>query len=231
MSTTERLPPSSRTALSPDRIVEAAIALAEEQGIQAVTIRRVAKRLDVTPMALYWHFKNKDDLLDGMVDWLYGEMDFSVDELATWQDQLRSLIEAELAVFRAYRATAMLILSRGSTSTNALFMVETALGVLRRAGFSPKQASEVVTYLEMIVSLVARESLLAATDDAGERGDWQRRVRATIQSLPPERFPNMIEAAEPLSTGTDPDAYYTFGVDLLMAGIEAMARRSRAEGN
>lgn len=226
MSTTQRSAPASRTALSPDRIVEAAIALAEEQGVQAVTIRQVAKRLDVTPMALYWHFKNKDDLLDGMVDWLYGEMTFSLDEPTAWQDQLRSIIDAELTVFRAYPATAMLIMTRGSTSTNTLFAVETALGVLGRAGFAPNDASRVVPYLEMIVSLVARESLLAAADDTREQRVWRRRVRATIQSLPPERFPNMIAAAEPLSTGTDPDSYYTFGVDLLIAGIEAMARRS-----
>lgn len=195
----------------------------------AVTVRQVAKRLGVTPMAFYWHFNNKDDLLNGMVDWLYGEMDFSLDEPATWQDQLRSIIDAEIAVLRAYPQTAMLILSRGSTSANALVEVETVLGALRRAGFSRDDAAKVLTYLEMIVSLVAREPLLAAAGDNDEQDDWQRRVRATIQSLPPGRFPNIIEAAEPLSSAADPDAYYAFGVDLLMAGIEAMARRSAAE--
>lgn len=227
MNAARRSTPSSSAELSRDRAVEVAIALAEEKGVAAVSIRQVAKRLGVTPMALYWHFKNKDDLLDAMVGWLYGQMDFSLDESATWLEQLRSIVDAEVAVLRTYPQTAMLILSRGSTSPNALTEVETTLGVLRRGGFSPGDASRVLTYLETIISLVARESLLAAPGE--DDGDWQRQVQSSIQSLPPERFPNILEAAEHLSSSSDPDAYYAFGIDLLMAGIEAMARRRGAE--
>jgi TetR/AcrR family transcriptional regulator, tetracycline repressor protein len=227
MSAAKRTSPSSSGELSRDRAVEVAIALAEEKDVQAVSIRQVAKRLGVTPMALYWHFKNKDDLLNAMVDWLYGQMDFAlVDESASWQAQLRSIIDAEIAVLRAYPRTAMLILSRGSTAPHSLSQVELTLGILRQGGFSPGDASRVLTYLETIVSLVARESLLA-TPGEGD-GDWQRQVQTTIQSLPPDQFPNILEAAEHLGSAPDPDAYYAFGVDLLMAGIEAMAGRSGA---
>lgn len=227
MRTEGRPTPTSSAELSRDRAVEVAIDLAEEKGVQAVSIRQVAKRLGVTPMALYWHFKNKDDLLDAMVGWLYGQMDFSIDESAVWQDQLRSIVAAEVEVLRAFPQTAMLILSRGSTAPNALTEVETTLGVLRRGGFSPSDASRVLTYLETIISLVARESLLASPGE--DDGDWQRQVQSTIESLPPERYPNILEAAEHLGSAPDPDAYYTFGIDLLMAGIEAMARRDGAE--
>lgn len=195
--------------------------MAEEQGVQAVTIRQVAKRLGVTPMALYWHFTNKDDLLDGMVDWLHGEIDFSLDESASWQDQLRTIIDAEIAVLRAYSETARLLRNRGSTSRNSLLVVETTLNVLRRAGFSPHDASQVMKHLDQM--------LISLADDSREQRDRQRQVQAKLQPLSPERFPNIVEAAEHLNTRTDPNSYYAFAVDLLMAGIEAMALRTITE--
>src|SRR5690554_3028342 len=97
--------------LSRERVVEAAVELAEEQGLQAVSLRQVARRLGVTPMALYWHVENKDDLLDAMVGWLHNQMEFTVVHGAPWQAQLRAVIEAEIEVLRAFPQTALLILS------------------------------------------------------------------------------------------------------------------------
>ncbi|HLT19685.1 MAG TPA: TetR/AcrR family transcriptional regulator C-terminal domain-containing protein [Thermomicrobiales bacterium] len=206
--------------LSRERVVEAAVELAEEQGLQAVSLRQVARRLGVTPMALYWHVENKDDLLDAMVGWLHNQMEFTVVDGAPWQAQLRAVIEAEIEVLRAYPQTALLILSRGATSHGALAQVEVSLGILRRAGFSPEDAAKVLTYLQTIVSLVAREALLAPTTDDGA---WQRRAREAVRELPSEDFPNITAAANYLTSGADPDAYYRFGLDLLIAGIEALA--------
>jgi len=214
---------SANPSLTRERVVEAAVQLAEEQGLPAVSLRQVARRLGVTPMALYWHVENKDDLLDAMVGWLHDQMDFTLDTQASWQRQLRAVLEAELAVLRAYPNTAMLILSRGATSPGALLAVETTLGILERAGFQPAEAARVLTYMQTIVSLVARESLLAPP---GENGDWQRRARAAVSELSPADYPNIVEAAEYLTSRADPEAYYDFGIDLLLAGIESLAARA-----
>ena len=74
-----RIDDADRTTLTPGAIVERAIALADAGGIEAVTIRRLARELGVTPMALYWYFRNKDELLDGMAARLLESVDLPVD--------------------------------------------------------------------------------------------------------------------------------------------------------
>src|SRR3712207_3087264 len=83
----------NRTTLTPRAVVEGALALAEAEGLGAVTIRRLAKELGVTPMALYWHFRSKDELLDGMAARIFEEVGLAVvDASAAWQEQLRVLL-------------------------------------------------------------------------------------------------------------------------------------------
>jgi hypothetical protein len=68
---------------------------------------------------------------------------------------------------------------------------------------------------------------VVAREESGELIDARRRARLFLESLPPERYPRLVEAAAPLSEGVDPDAYFGFGLDLLLAGIEAMRVRKR----
>jgi AcrR family transcriptional regulator len=181
-------------------VVEGALELAEAEGLGAVTIRRLAKGLGVTPMALYWHFRSKGELLDGMAARIFEEVDLSVDASARWQEQLRALLGSMLGVLRAHPSTAILLSTRTASSEGSLRATEVLLDILRRGGFSPTEAT-----------------LL----------DARRRARLFLESLPPERYPRLVEAATPLSEGVDPDAYFAFGLDLLLAGIEAMAARKR----
>src|SRR5215213_7075367 len=80
---------TGRITLTPQAVIEGALALAETEGLEAVTIRKLAKELGVTPMALYWHFRSKNELLDGMAASIFEEIDLSVDASATWQEQLK----------------------------------------------------------------------------------------------------------------------------------------------
>src|ERR687895_2992833 len=91
----------NRVTLTPQTVVEGALALADSEGLGAVTIRRLAKKLGVTPMALYWHFRSKDELLDGMAARIFEEVDLSVDASARWQEQLRALLGSMVGVLRA----------------------------------------------------------------------------------------------------------------------------------
>src|SRR5438552_7484921 len=88
--------------LSRETVAEGALALADADGLDAVTIRRLAQELGVTPMALYWHFKNKDELLVGLADHLLGGVKATRGPGDPWLQQLRAMVEALLVVIRAH---------------------------------------------------------------------------------------------------------------------------------
>ncbi len=219
---------TNRVTLTPQTVVEGALALADAEGLEAVTIRRLAKGLGVTPMALYWHFRSKDELLDGMAARIFEEVDLSVDASATWQEQLRALLGSMLGVLRTHPSAAILLSTRTASSEKSLRATEVALDILRRGGFSPTEGTQIARHaLSTVVNLVVGEPGVVARDESGEMIDARRRARLFLESLPPERYPRLVEAAAPLSEGVDPDAFFAFGLDLLLAGIEAMAARKR----
>jgi AcrR family transcriptional regulator len=213
-------------ALTPRAVVEEALSLADSEGLRVVTIRRLTRELGVTPMALYWHFRGKDELLDGMVARIYEEIDPTVDASATWQEQMRVLLGSVVDVLRAHPSMAILLSTRNSSSESSLRATETALGTLRRGGFSPAEATQIVRHaLSTVTNLVGGVSGAIPQEASGELMDTQRRARVFLESLPPEHYPRLVEAAAPLSECDDPDAYFAFSLDLLLAGIEAMAVR------
>jgi len=209
-------------------VVEGALALADAEGLKAVTIRRLAEDLGVTPMALYWHFHSKDELLDGVAASIFEEIDLSVDASATWQEQLRALLGSMVSVLRAHSSTAILLSTRTVSSEGSLRTTEFALDILRRGGFSPTEATQIARHaLSTITNLVSGEPGVVAREESGKLIDARRRARLFLESLSPERYPRLVESATPLSEGVDPDAYFAFGLDLLLTGIEAMAERKR----
>ena len=219
---------SGRATLTPRTVVAGALALADAEGLGAVTIRRLAKQLGVTPMALYWHFGSKDELLDGMAAGIFEEVDPSTDASATWQEQLRALLGSMLDVLRAHPSTAILLSTRTVSSEGSLRATEVLLDVLRRAGFSPTEATQVARHaVSAVTSLVSGEPGVVAREESEEMLEARRRARLFLESLSTERYPRLVEAATPLSEGVSPDAYFAFGLDLLLAGIEAMAARGR----
>jgi AcrR family transcriptional regulator len=208
-------------------VIEGALALADAEGLEAVTIRRLAKRLGVTPMALYWHFPSKDALLDGMAASMFEEVDLSTDASAKWQEQLRALLGSLVGVLRAHPSSAILLSTRTVSSEDGLRATEVVLDLLRQGGFSPAEATQIARHaLSAVTNLVSGEPGVVAREESGELRDARRRAQVFLESLPPERYPRLVEAAAPLSKGMDPDAYFAFGLDLLLAGIEAMATRT-----
>lgn len=91
-----------RKALSPDQVVELGIAAADRDGLPAVSMRRIARELSVTPMALYWHFDNKDQLLDAMAERVIAASDFPDLPEEHWEDRLRAVLESLIDLLRAH---------------------------------------------------------------------------------------------------------------------------------
>jgi TetR/AcrR family tetracycline transcriptional repressor len=133
-----------------------------------------------------------------------------------------------LGVLRAHPSSAILLSRRTASSEGSLRATEVALEILGRGGFSPTEATQIARHaLSSVTNLVSGEPGVVAREESGKVIDARRRARLFLESLPPERYPRLVEAARPLSEGVDPDVYFAFGLELLLAGIEAMAARKR----
>jgi AcrR family transcriptional regulator len=217
-----KAPDAERTRLSKEVVVAHGLALADAEGLDALTIRRLATELGVTPMALYWHFRNKEELLSALGDQVWRELDTDIDPAAPWHVQMRGLLESLLHVLRSHPCASQLILEGEKQSAAALVATETALDVLRRGGFEPEHAAEIArNALWTGLMLVMSEGFKPGLTDA-ERAEEQRRARVRLALLPPDRFPRLVEAAEPMSS-CEPGIHYKLGVDVLIAGVRAMA--------
>ncbi|HEY2506965.1 MAG TPA: TetR family transcriptional regulator [Streptosporangiaceae bacterium] len=222
---------SDRPRLSKAAVIERGLALGDTDGLEAVTIRRLATELGVTPMALYWHFRSKDELMTGLADSVWGEIDTQVDPAADWLDQLRHLLESLVQVLRRHPCASELLMSgEKRQSEAALTANETALEILHRGGFDPADSagiarSALFTGLMLATSEPGREPASATQQ---ERAEHLRQDRVRLSLLPPDRFPRLIEAAEPMTSCEDPDSHYRFGIDLFIAGVRALAEKRRS---
>ena len=136
---------AGRTRLSKAAVVDRALALSDAEGLDALTIRRLATELGVTPMALYWHFRSKEELLAGLGDRVWTEIDINVDPAASWHAQLRGLLESLVSVLRAHPSASDLLMAGEKLHSEASMQAtEVALEVLEGgAGFDTNHATEI----------------------------------------------------------------------------------------
>ncbi len=218
-------------------VVEQALAVADAEGLDAVTIRRLAADLGVTPMALYWHVASKDELLAAMGDQLFTGLPPHTDPAFPWPDQLRELVGALVAALRAHPAAAALAAPRVLQNDEGRELTERALQLLRATGFPVGQAAQIAHHLlRAAISLVIESEVIeqagaGASLDPGQRAEALRLKRLALLGLPQQRFPHLVEAADALTDCADEEAYYNFGIELLIVGIESSTppspRRSR----
>lgn len=219
---------ADRTRLSKAAVVERALALADALGLDALTIRKLAQELGVTPMALYWHFRSKEELLAALGDRVWTEIGIDLDPAADWTDQLRSLLESLVTMLRAHPCASQLLLAgeklHGEASLQA---AEVALDVLQRGGFGPRHASALTrgalwTGLMLVMSEPGYDPSLSEQ----ERTELQRQSQIRLAMLPPDRFPRVVAAAVPMTACDDPEFHYQLGIDLFIAGVVAMSKRA-----
>jgi len=212
--------------LSKRTVTEGALKLADANGLDALTIRKLADQLGVTPMALYWHFRSKEELLEGVSEQVWAEIDVNVDSGAPWWAQLQGMLESLVSVLRAHPAAPQLLLEHEKRNEAALRANETALDILRTAGFDPQHASTIArSALWTGITLVMSEPGFHPELSADERAEWQRRSQIELSMLPAARYPRLIECAAPMSACDDPEFHYRFGIDLFIDGVRAAAAR------
>jgi TetR/AcrR family transcriptional regulator, tetracycline repressor protein len=219
-------PDSERGRLSKQTVTDAALKLADADGLDALTIRKLAQHLGVTPMALYWHFRSKEDLLKGMAEQVWAELDVDVDPAAPWWAQLQGLLESLVSVLRAHSAAAQLLLVDEKRNEAALRATEVTLDILRNAGFDPRHASQIArSGLWTGIMLIMSEPGYNPDLSGEERAEEQRRARLALAMLPPAKYPRLTECAAPMTACDDPEFHYRFGIGLFIDGVKAAAAR------
>ncbi|GAA3199396.1 TetR/AcrR family transcriptional regulator [Actinocorallia longicatena] len=212
-------------ALTREAVVESALRLGDAEGLDAVTIRRLAQELGVTPMALYWHFKNKDLLFIGMIDELMADVcvDLGTDP---WLAGVRGQVDALVAGLRAHPYMPELFqLTEKIRSENFARATEAALTFLTRGGFPLGRAYQVASYLlQASCALVANQPCPVA-QQLVDPGAWLHQMRLGLSRYPSTVFPLLNAYSEELVERPDLDDYYGYGVELIMASIETMAAR------
>lgn len=216
-----------RTRLSRDAVVAGALDLIGDEGLDGLTIRGLAQRLGVTPMALYWHFKNKDQLLRGIADHLWSRVDNTVDPTLSWSGQLRSLVESLVRALREHPAAVPLVAEAPLEEVpSCMDTMEVALEILHDVGFTEQEAADICFHgLRTATGLTIGQPGWATEPESPESIEESRRKRLMLMSLPSDRYPHVIAAADRLSRCEDTDAYYAFGIDLYIAGVEALHAR------
>ena len=215
--------------LTREAVVEQALEIGDAEGLQAVTIRRLAQELGVTPMALYWHFKNKEQLTGGMAGHLIEGFVVEGGYTGPWQEGLRELVAGLVRVLRRHPCAADVLGEVDHMEVPSFLRVwDTALGLAKRGGFAPEESCMISQYLlQGAIALAGGPTRHRAPGLSEQEAAERRRLkRVRLQSMPPDVYPHIVEMAVPLSEDSAPALYDTFGVDLLIAGIEALSARS-----
>ncbi|WP_306368326.1 TetR/AcrR family transcriptional regulator [Nocardiopsis sp. CC223A] len=216
-----------RPQLSRERVVTAAIALADDKGEAGVTMRAVAGRLGVEAMSLYNHVANREALLDGMVDAVFAEIDLP-DPAADWRSAVRDRAASARAALRRHPWAVGLLDSRTDPGPATLRHHDTVLGILRSQGFSVTLAMRAVSVIDSYVyGFVMQELSLPFTDREG-----LAEVAGGILDGPLGRaHPHLAEviAAQAGAGDYDPDEDFAFGLSLILGALHPDGGSAAAE--
>ncbi len=208
----------ARAPLSRARVLEAAIGLADESGIASLTMRKLAQELGVEAMTLYYYVSNKDEILDGMVDIVVGEIELP-SPAADWKAAIRRTAISAHAVLIRHPWAASLMLSSAGVSDARLRYMNSILGSLRLSGFSAAMTDHAYHALE---SHIIGFTLWVVGMDLGSDEDLALLATDFLRDLPRDRLPHLAEHVEQHLKPRNPDdeGSFAFGLDLILDGLE-----------
>nr|WP_156609903.1 TetR/AcrR family transcriptional regulator [Auraticoccus cholistanensis] len=198
-----------------DRVLDAATALADEVGLEATSMRRVADALGVTAMALYKHVANREELIDGMLDRLVVSIDVPADGLA-WQQALRARIRSARAVMQAHPWAQAAIETRATASPTVLAYMDSLMAVMFDGGLSADLVHHAMHALSTRMWGITRDVLPTpeAPADPALRAHAMSEFAAAYPAIV-----RMATTAPHAGAGCDDDAEFAFALDLLVDGI------------
>ena len=218
MSTKAKPVSQRRVPLSRDRVLAAATALADEGGIDSLTMRKLGQELGVEAMALYRHATNKDDIIDGIVDLVFSEIDLPSLE-ADWKTAMRQRAFSVREVLSRHRWAIGLMESRTNPGPANLRHHDAVLGSLRAAGFDMAMAAHAYSLLDSYVYGFAQTQMnlpFESSDDLVEM------AQSMLQPFPVNEFPNLAAfiTEHAMKPGYDYGDEFEYGLDVILDGLE-----------
>jgi AcrR family transcriptional regulator len=199
--------------LTRDRIIAAAVTMADRDGFGAVTLRRIAAELGVHVTSLYNHVPTRDAVTDGIVESLIEEAKLPTSPVS-WEEWVRSFFTAIGTIATTHPGAFAALQRRPVQGPRAAASFEVALEAFARAGLGPEDAYSAVKAASLTSLAVALERGMAAHGGPSE---------TAIEDLPPETFPEVRRAA----SVADPEAAWSFTLETLVSGLRAQVRRHR----
>jgi AcrR family transcriptional regulator len=210
---------ATRKPLSTARVLQAAVALADEAGLEAFSMRGLAQELAVVPMALYKHVANKEELLDGMVDIVFSEIELPSEDL-DWRSAMRRRAVSTREALKRHSWAIGMMESRHPGPAN-LRNHNAVMGCLRNAGFPFEMAVHAYSLQDAYIYGFALQDRDLAFETPSSAGEAAQRRAAQIGGL--EDYPYLAEIATKLpESGYDSTAEFAWGLDLLLDGLDRL---------
>jgi len=209
-----------RIPLSQARILGTAVAFADEGGIASLSMRKLGEALGVEAMSLYNHVANKDELLDGMVDLVFSEIDLPSGE-ADWKTAMRERAESARQALGRHPWAIALMSTRTSPGPSTLRHHDAVIGSLRTAGFSVSMAAHAFSAIDSyIYGFALQEATLPLGDTEEETAEVARMMMA---QFPTDDYPHLTEFSveHVLQPGYNYSDEFDFGLNLILDGVES----------
>ena len=210
----------ARAPLSRERVLGAAVAFADENGIGSLSMRKLGEALGVEAMSLYNHVANKDDLLDGMVDLVFGEIDLPSGAIG-WKTAMRDRAGSARQALSRHPWAIALMQSRTAPGPSTLRHHDAVIGSLRGAGFSIEMAAHAFSALDSYIYGFALQEASLPFDAAEETAEVAEMI---LSQFPADEYPHLTELTleHVLQPGYDYGNEFEFGLDLVLDGLERL---------
>ncbi|MBV9283268.1 MAG: TetR/AcrR family transcriptional regulator C-terminal domain-containing protein [Acidimicrobiia bacterium] len=213
----------ARQPLSRDAIVDAAIKVLDIEGVDALTIRRLADELGTGPATLYWHINGKEELGELVYDRIMGDLDLPEPDPSRWREQLIDLARQVYGVLRSHNDAARLSLGRIPVGPNMLAVMDWSMGLLIAAGIDKSVAAYIG---DLIGRYLDASALDQAPVDDENRDEMFAMMQGYFAGLPAERFPNLTALSGEMFEMEEQERF-ELGLEILMRGIETYARQKK----
>ncbi|MFE6049997.1 TetR/AcrR family transcriptional regulator C-terminal domain-containing protein [Kitasatospora sp. NPDC056446] len=210
----------AKPPLSEDAVVDAALEILASQGVEAVTMRKVAAALDTGPASLYVYVSGREGLLQAMQERIVAAVELEAPDAGRWRDQVHELLARLRRAFIAHPGIAATAIAAPPRSEATVRLLENQLGILLAGGLAPQDAAWAVDIFATLVnhSAIEADARLAAPRDRADE------LYERFTALPPERFPLITAHAAQLVTG-DSETRFHAAVDAVIDGLLARTAR------
>ena len=217
MSTQTDPDAAPRAPLTRRRVLRAAVALADRGGVAALSMRKLAQELGVEAMSLYHHVANKDDILDGIVDVVFGEIELPAGE-AGWEAAMRRRAVSAREALRRHPWATGLMESRRTPGLANIRHHDAVLGVLRNAGFPVELAAHAYSLLDSYIYGFALQEASLPFQTPEETAEVAQEI---MSEFPADEYPHLAEIATEhvLQPGYDYGDEFLYGLDLILDGL------------